>query len=349
MKILKRLLFLPLLVALLLGGCMREYRSDCGRKGLRLQFAFTYHNEGKDLLREDIGDIRVYVFDAGTGLLAAIVAVSEQDIARGYVDVDLPAGQYTLVAWGGSGDDLMSGGFMDAAMHDPASHTHTSPAVVGQTTLEEFRMMLRYSLSADGLPGDAIPDMDWFDDLFFAIARNVAVSSSVRDVTVDFDFLHTTSVLKVNIEGLNRLPTRSDLPLDVFVTGKGGIYGYDGSLDGYAPVLRYLPSYPALDAGFMSVEFKLLRPEIARHLPEPVLLHVRDAATGRDLITPLDVLRTIMLMRDGQDNLLYRTQSDIDREHEFTINIEILSGEGHLVVRISVMGWETVQIYPIVA
>lgn len=338
------------LLTLLLGSCIKEITEDCG-DGLRLHFRFTYNEQGSNQLTDKVGDIRVYVFDGETGLLAAIVPVDAEDIARGYKDVPLPDGFYDLVAWGGSGGDLGQGGYLDAAMSDPATLTYSAPVTIGTTTIDQFRMMLGCDEFAGSGPGEVIPTIEQFGDLFFASAADVEASQNIRRV-VNFDFIRNTSVLKITVTGLRHLTGHtapagraiaSNQPLGVFVTGCNGIYGSNNRIDTYAPPVRYEPHYTTLTADVMEVDVKVQRMELGRHTLHPLMLYAYSPLTGEDMIWPLNVIEAILSIRDAKNNYMYASQEDIDRQYEFPIEISILHD---LSVKVSIQGFEIVNVTP---
>lgn len=345
-----RKIVILLLPAILSAGCIREDMKDCAG-GLRLRFRYTHNVQGKDLLAERVRDIRVYVFDQNTGALAHIIRPTSQDIANGYVDTDIPDGIYTVSAWGGGGEDLMLEGYLDGRMTDTYTQSYTTPVIIGQTTPDNFRMMLACDPVARNITGDVTPRAVDFDDLFFAAAANIEARKGTRQ-TVDLDFIKNTCVLKISVTGLEYLASYTPAgrgssrapgagqPLEVFVTACNGVYGHDNRIDAYAPRVRYEPPCRMLTPTRMEVDIKVLRLEIARHTADPVLLYVRDAAAGMDMVWPLDVLDAIVKAKDAQGNLLYQTQEDIDREDEFPIAISILSD---LSVSVTVNGFEVVE------
>ncbi|MDR0333145.1 MAG: FimB/Mfa2 family fimbrial subunit [Dysgonamonadaceae bacterium] len=344
MDILKKILLLPLLV-LLLSSCIKDNLDDCGRLDFRLQFSFTLNNQHEDLLADEVRNIRVYVFDQVTGLLVDMINVTEQDIARGYIDVDLLGGRYTFVAWG-SNTNITNGGYAAAG-------------TVGQTTLNDFRMTLATASLPSGSPyaglADVVPQTAGFGDLFWAIAKDVTVLSSGRDQSVDFDLIRNTNTLTVNVAGLENLSTRAltGMELDVFTVGRNWLYGNDNNLFADTPRMLFLPHDGNRDeaGGKITEVFNIRQQRLSQNpVAARPILYVRDAATNTALIPPLDVVYLIQQMKDDAGNPLYPNQGYIDREDTFLIDIEFRNNnEGNLVIRISVKGWTMEYIYSVVA
>ncbi|MDR0333200.1 MAG: FimB/Mfa2 family fimbrial subunit [Dysgonamonadaceae bacterium] len=315
----KRLLFFSLL-SLLAISCIKEDSDDCQR-GLRLNFSYTHNNQDKDLLSEQVRNIRVFLFDQSTGILTDVVLAGTQDIARGYIDVNLAEGIYTAIAWGGSSIDMFQdniGGYTDVA-------------TVGTTTLDQFRRMLAYDPLSGNALADVTPKVKDFDDLFYAAATDLSVTGWNRH-PADLAFIKNTNTLKVVVTGLEHLRSGTS-PLNIFSTGKNWQYRYNNAPDASVPRMLYMPQTETATANATEVLIKQQRLNMSQLAVDPVLLYIRDV-NGADLITPLNVIETI------RQNPAYQTQADIDREDLFTITMEIEPGDSvTLTVTITINDW----------
>jgi hypothetical protein len=332
---LKRLLFFSLL-SLFAVSCIKEDMDNCQR-GLRLQFRYIHNNQNTDLLSEQVRNILVYVFDQNTDVLVNVIPVGIQDIARGYMDVNVASGLYTVLAWGGSSTDMLQGGYRDATATNPAANTY-APITIGTTTLDEFRMMLTYDPLSGNTLADVAPKITNFDDLFYAGAESVSVVGNSRQ-TVDLAFIKNTSVLKVVVSGLQHL--RSTMPLEIFTTGKNWLYEYNNAPDMYTPRMLYMPQTETLTANTMEVSIKQQRLNISQMAVDPVILYFRDPVNNTDIIAPLN------LIEDIRQNPAYQTQAAIDAEDLFIIDISIQSVGSGLTVTITINDWQIVHLTPI--
>ncbi len=347
MNMFKKIIIFSLL-SCLISSCIREDRSDCP-EGFRLQFSYTHNNTGEDRMAAEVGDLRFYVFDKATGLLVDIIKVGAAQIAQGWIDVSLPNGNYTIVAWAGSGPDLFADGYIEADMTDPSTHSYAPGATIGVTTLDNFRVMLACDTFSGAPEGDITPCTGSFDDLFFAM-QDVTVNTA-KDQTVNFDFIKNTSVLSVEITGLEYLSSytpvqgkanfsraaASDQPLLVFATARNERYMYDNLIGANGRTVRYEPPYTALTATDMQVDIQIQRLDVVQHTGWPVLLYIQDVTTGSDMVQPINVLDAIMRVKDSHGNLRWPTQREIDNEDVFPFRISILHD---LSVNITVEGFE---------
>ena len=320
----KRLLFL-LLFPLALFSCVSEREVDC-TGSFRLSLRFTHNIQGADRLSDEIRSIRVYIFDAHTGILEDIVLVGESDIARGYKVVEgINQGLYNIIAWGGSSANMFQGGYSDA------------PITIGTTTLNDFRMMLANSPLSGNPTAEVAPTVSNFDNLFHAIAQNVPVVFNTQQ-TVDLSFIKNTSTLRITVTGIENL--RSTMPVNLFTTGRNWLYRYNNTPVANTPRMLFLPQSETLTANnTVEVSIRQQRLHVNQSAADRVMLYVQNPATGDNIIPPLDLIAAIM------QNPAYQTQSAIDRQDLFEITIAIpppANGDVNFYVTITINGWEVV-------
>ncbi len=315
-------------VASALAGCVAEDMGDCPPE-VDCRFTFNYTDQsGRSDVARYVGAIDVYVFDAVSGVLTRIIEAGGEDIARGWIDiVDMPGGTYTFAAWGSSHGDS-SRSFTASHMDDAVEHLH-GEIKVGRTTLDDFYMMLGYDTLPAGSEAGIVPARADFDDLFWAIARNIQVTDRANRI-IPFDFIRNTNILEIVVTGLEHLPTpggvtrAADAPLRIFATGSNGRYRWDNTIDEWARTVHYEQPAHTLTDNNMGVDIKTMRLDVDRHdADDPMLLHLRDAA-GDPITDPIDILQKIMATRSPEtERLLYPDQAAIDLEYEFRININI--------------------------
>ncbi|MCL2561380.1 MAG: FimB/Mfa2 family fimbrial subunit [Rikenellaceae bacterium] len=332
MLTLRRILFFSLL-SLLTAGCVKENRDNC--RGLKLQFTYTYNNQDQNLLLEEVGSIRIYLFAQNTGILVDIIEVGAQDIARGYVYADILDGVYTAVAWGASSENMTQGGYRATTSISQAP----PPVAIGSTSLNDFRMMLAYGLLPANPEAEVAPQVKNFDHLFWAIAEDITVAGRGTR-TIPFEFQKNTSTLRVIINGIQYLPGRSLAPLNVFTTGKNWAYAYNNIPDvAAAPRMLYEPQSVTVDVNRMEADIRQQRFVIAQSATDPVLLYIRDAQHGVNMLNPINVINAILQSPD------YNNQADIDREDLFIIELSIAFD---LSITVTVNGWEIIILDPII-
>ena len=336
----KSVLFL--LCALAFAGCgINEDLSACLTAGeQRMGFIYTANVSGQDQLVANAKDIRVYVFDQTTGVLAAVLDLTAEDIARGNLNTGLPNGTYTMVAWAASGTNILQGGF--SAAQAIGGGAYLMSATVGQTTLSDFRMLVNTLPVSDSGPGAVVPQTKEFDNLFHAVQRDVRVASG-QNMNLLFSFTKSSSVVDVSITGLKNL-TYTGTP-QIFAVGKNGVLLADNSTDTAAPSIRYEAISTSGD-GFNSqaATLKILRIDMAKEAADPTMIYVRDS-TGRDIIPPINLLAAIQSIKNEDGSQKYQTQADIDRADKIQLFVNVAQ-DYNLGITIKVGGFEPTPLQP---
>lgn len=312
----KRILFIASISAILLFvGCVKEDNDDCPN-GISLKFSYKFDEQGQSTITSRIGMLRLYVFDQNR-VLHHIMPISTSSLVNGSIKADIEPGTYTFIALGFSGKDMIAGGYLDAEVTDPATHTYTTPATVGTTTLDNFRVKLK-STQSGGLWS---PSANNFDNLFTATVENTTIISTNKEQVVNLSFVNNCSILDTTVEGIDVITTRATSPVKVFFEGKYGTYNYKGEIDNAAPSLRFAPPYKSLTSRIITTDIKTLRLDKAYYTANPVYLHITKTSNGTDVIAPLNVMDIILKLKDNGGKLIFQTQNDIDKAGTFTFKI----------------------------
>lgn len=350
-------------IVYLLTSCTKEDTADC-YSGLQLNFNFTLHNNKGNLFGPQVQQIKIYLFDQN-GLLRAIKQDNGLHLTNDYVmNIDIAPGKYTVIAWGGSNEDFTNS-YIEAHMNDPVTHNYTEGVTIGQTHLNDFRVMLKYGIAND-YPEDIMPTINEFDDLFYgAVGTRAAQTSKYvfeqveikagKITSRDIELIKNTNTLKVTISGLEYLQhynpnnylakTRSSDILQVWVSARNGRYKFDNTIGEYSRLMRYFPQYKSLDANKMLVDIKIMRLDIERHTAEPMYLTIQNPVTGTTYPSyPIDIVNSLLQAKDpNTGEYIYQNQEDFDREDEHPIEIRINS---NLSVSIIIKDWEIITLKP---
>ncbi|MDR1671216.1 MAG: FimB/Mfa2 family fimbrial subunit [Alistipes sp.] len=357
---LKKKILILLSALFLSGGCVRASFEDCGYF-IRINFAFTNNPEGTNQLAASIQDIRVYIYDSATGILAAVFRASPDEIDRGYMLIYALSGSYTVVAWASSNPDMFDNfdegvtqpptppppppepGETDSLPPPPPPPPVVVPVTPGQTPIGDTNIGLDTN---PGTGGNNIPRNDQFGDLFHDSSED-EVSRPNRDLPdddIEMDFNRMSSLLDIRIRGLQYLPANVQRPPHVFVEGRNGALTPTGNVATDAPPMHYEPYDVAANANEMEVRMQTLKLQMNMENTQPMMLHIQDRATGRDIVPPMNLITLIRNVRRADGTYPYRTQADIDRESEFRIMLDVTPEGG---VSVSVNDFIVEQLVPI--
>jgi hypothetical protein len=326
----KKTLYHLLLLVLITVSCVKNDMDNC-ETGFRLQFRYNLSGGDRDL-PPSVRHISLYLFDQRTGILSDIHTLNAQEIARGYVDLEVPEGLYTVIAWATNSTDMTLAGYA-AAHADGTVHT---PVAVGATTLNHFRMMLAHNpLQGNPLAEVTARVLD-FGDLYYAAARDIAVVLQ-QESSATLRFIRNTSTLHVEVSGLENLPgLRSDQAFEIFTTGANKHYIHSNAFATGAQRMLYLPQSLIRTTNNIESFVKQQRLYIGQRTDDPVMLYLTNPATGENIVT-LNLLDVIMR------NPAYQTQAAIDAQERFDISIDF---GYNLTVTIIINGWQAETLTP---
>lgn len=190
-----------------LSSCVRDGREEC-EFPLRLRFAYTFNRENRDLLKEELHDIRMYLYDSATGCLLKSGSVDVDALPEdGTYEWRVPQGRHTLVCWAGVGGRYRienEGHINSAVMQLGADNSLTVPP---------DREHLWHRLVTDVLVnGDETPFYD------------VDMHKLSNDIDVHVVFA----------DGM------AHLPVDVSVNASNALYSAYGNVMEDSPYVRYV-------------------------------------------------------------------------------------------------------------
>ena len=104
--------------AMLMASCVRTGVEDGCEFPVRLRFCYVYNREGRDLLKEEVPNLSLYLFDLDSHELVKSSEYLVTDLPEdATVTLYAPPGRYCLVSWGGAGDRYMAADAADLAGH----------------------------------------------------------------------------------------------------------------------------------------------------------------------------------------------------------------------------------------
>jgi hypothetical protein len=353
----KKNLLLALSVLFLAGGCVREDMAECRPVTVRLHLVYTLNEKYRDDLAASIQDVRIYVYDKSTGILVDVFRSDPSEIDEGYDNISLLPGTYIIVAWASSNPDLFQSGMEEGQIIPPPAPPvipppppppvdtlpqppDLAPVKPGETTIDNSHMGLNTN---PGGGGTHSPQNNPFGDVFHDSEE--ALVRPGRDLEeAELDFTGMSSLVNVRIRGLQYLPASVTRPPHVFIEGRNGSLTPTGNVSPDAPAMRYEPYDVANNADEMEARMQTLKLQMNMEQSQPMMLHIQDRATGRDIVAPLNLITLIRSLRDADGNYRYPTQADIDRENEFRIQLDFTPDGG---IRVSINDFVTEILIPI--
>ncbi len=287
-----------LLFSLFITGCVNEDFSDCPQGEFRVAFEYVEHTDNTypDRFGIDVRQIDLYVFDA-TGYYMKCITRKDSPFPKDFrIDPELPAGNYTLVAWGNLTDEI----------------TLQPTLLAGQTTLEQALL----ALNAD----EERSVSHKLTPVFHAI-KQVTIDYS-NDYTEVLSFIKNENHLKLKVKwyeesGIPCIHRCAEGVRVRVVDPKGATYKFDNSVVAAGNELIYYPYQSSNNeewnelAGIFSlmrmVEGEMLTLLVERVMPDGTVKELYRS----DLIG---------LVRNHPYS---RTQSELDRQDVYEIEISL--------------------------
>lgn len=312
---LKRIITAFIVVAsTLISSCTKEDVSMC-YPGLQLKFSYLLNKQGVNLFGDEIDQMTVFVFDAN-GHYYTTFSDGGNHLNNDYVmTLPLPIGKYTIISWGGN-----------MSFYNPLAMINEStdvrqPLKVGETTLEQFRLLVKQQENNEAL------------GLYYGNAYEVESKTGSLH-TYPIELIKNSNTIRVHFTGLDNITQRKGQTpqFDVTITAKNGRYNYENNIPSAAKTVLYKPHTQIEGINELTYDSDMLRLMIGR---EP-MLRVVNHQTGVEICN-FNIVKAIM--KDPK----YKTQTDIDREDFFTFEFKIGTD---MSVSITINGWTIIDVIP---
>lgn len=305
-------------VSAFFSSCTKEDLSSCNTE-VHLKLSYLLNNQQTNLFGDGVNEITVFVFDAN-GHYYSTFSDKGKHLTNDYVmTLPLPVGKYSLLVWGG---DMSS--YQVVEMTDEINDVSRA-LTPGQTTLEQFRLLLNEKENRDALK------------LYYGKTIEVE-SKRANDTIYPIEFIKNSNTIRVNFTGLDNLSqsaqsrTGQTSMFDVTITAHNGRYDYENNIPSAAKTVLYRPHIATDTIGELTYDSNMLRLMVGR---EP-MLRVVNRETGVEICN-FNLVEAIM--RDPK----YTTQEDLDREDFFPFEF---SFNPDLSVSISINGWSIIDVIP---
>ena len=322
-------------MALAMSSCIYDDLSKCG---LTVRFAHTYNMKEADAFAEEADWVKLWVFDAQQKL----VTVIEQSggFGNGAVDMpvsQLPAGDYTFVAWAGSSASANARADASGVNQKRANLEHADFDFPTLKVGDDIEMLTaRLQRDAQGVNASKIHAL-----------LNGVVKASITGVKqqVVLDMKKCTNTLRVVL-----MPTSSQEKLKVddfefYIEGKNGWLAYDAE-PYQKDELVYRPYYQELS------EDKAEGPQGEAVVDQAIVaqlntsrimansnprLVIRNRQSQREVLN-INLAWFLSLQAIGEHRAEWSDQEYLDRQDEFAITF-FTNGSTWMQTHIIVNGW----------
>ena len=306
-----------------------EYEGDCNVY-YDIRFKYDYNMKFANAFTNEVNSIALYIFDDNGILIDRIVTTDKEELSNEdfRIRITLPAGEYTLLAWGG--------------INQEESFDMLSDETIGTTRLEDMQVKMHRSHNSEG---EAYSDKD-LAPLFHGLME-LEVVSKPGTYTKTMSLVKDTNVVRVALHELSGHPMDENL-FTFDITDRSGLYNYDNSrLED--EVITYMPwSIEAIYADFdeatatRATEINAVLAELTigrMWAMESPMLTIRNSETGDEVLRL--PLAEYMLLIKGNYHEAMGDQEYLDRQDEYSLTLFLDEGEW-VSTQIIINGWRVV-------
>lgn len=301
-------------------GCTKEKLSDCPPSG-RYAVVFEYVNHTDalepDRFTTDVRQIDLYAFDASDRFVKTIVRTGDPFPEDFRIEPELPAGDYTLVAWGNRTDEMVQ----------------SPDFTAGKTTLQEAMLTLARD-QEQCIRHQLTP--------LFHASKRVTVDYSA-DRTDILPMTRNTKRLNLRIQWFDdEQPCAHGCAEGVrarILDPDGGILKFDNSVVASGTELTYYSHRHATnqDANSLEETFSLLRLTEEKTLTL-VVERVNPDGTAEELYRA-DLVKDLILKHPNS-----RSQADLDKQDTYDVELRFDDttpdgNDTYMQTAITVAGW----------
>lgn len=340
------------MACVLLASCdsaIYDYEGDCS---VTYRAAFRYDRNMKwaDAFANEVNSVHLYAFDkSGTLVWQQSERCDAPEGGDYMMPLDLPAGDYRLVAWCG----LDNGG-------DADTESFTVPeAVVGKTVIGDLQCAMRRSHNAGGaaFTGEKLKPL--FHGMLDVSLPDASYTGG--DYTYTFDLTKNTNHVRVILQQLSGKPVNVG-DFEFFVDVENGLMDYDNSLLPDENITYYayhtgegtagmgIDDYPEQGNGksartssrdITSVSVAIADFSIARLTERnKAYLTVREVNDGH-IVARIPLTDYALLLMDGYDRKM-TPQEYLDRQDDYTLTLFLDESRYWIGTSIIINSWKIV-------
>jgi len=317
----------------------------------RLKFRYDRNMKWADAFANEVKTVRLYAFSRTTGTLAWQQTAAAADIAAGGMTLDLPAGDYTLLAWC-TGDERD-----DATATTPA---FTIPdATVGTTRIDD--MTCRLSRGEGGECKRPLPAL-------FHGRMDLTLPESEFDggeFTWTMDLTKDTNHVRIILQHLSGEPVNPD-DFIFTIEEENGLLGADNNPladetivygpyhtgsgitdmtkpDSYTNTITRSAAPAARGVTISSASMAIADLAVSRLMADKKALLTIKAKDGDDTgVTRLSLTEYALLLMDGYNRPFRNEQDYLDRQDEYALVFFLDENDKWIATSIIINSWKVV-------
>lgn len=345
---------LVIVIACSLTSCDRHFFDDEGDCEVihKIKFVYNLNLKWADAFPAEVNSVNLYVFDAN-GLfvkeyLGRGEALSQPDY---YMVLDLPAGDYKLVAWCGLDNE------------GAAEESFTVPQPMpGVTTIDDLTCRLNTQSSPLRSNSDGDVEMEYSDKRLYFLFHGY-MDISITDNHDGTEYVHTmyltkdTNHIRIILQELSNDEGLNPEDYSISIEAANGVMAYDNTLLGNT-IIKFSPwnqiadeiGVGRIDIGDNSIKYVkglVADLSVGRMMAEQqndMMLTITDNKTQENIIARVPIIQYALLSKGYYEMAYGHTMTDqefLDREDEYIMTFFLYQNRW-LDAFIDILSWRVV-------
>ena len=305
-------------------SCIKEDMSNC-RFGVNIHYFYILNKHYENRFGPDVEYMNISVFDKDDKFYDNFVIDNPTMLGNdNSINLPLPAGDWTLVSWGGDVPSYKLGAFSGSSF--------VEGLVVGQTSLNDFRLMLNYSRE---ISSAQVEMSDKVMPLYYGDITPVT-TESLTYTSVNIPVTNDVNDLVVKVGGLSNVLGANVDDFEIYATMSNGRYANDNGIADGAREIKYTQPLKVVgDTLYTTMSVLRLMEDSAT---EYLTVKSKYMPNDEKSIT-IPIVPTIL------KNPRYNNQEDLDREDTYEF-VFALKPNADFSVTVIINEWEVVPIVP---
>ncbi|MCH5215893.1 MAG: FimB/Mfa2 family fimbrial subunit [Muribaculaceae bacterium] len=325
-----------------------DYEGDCDVVH-KVRFVYNRNLKWADAFPAEVNSVNLYVFDSN-GVFVKEYFGRGDELSRPdyYIVLDLPAGDYQLLAWCG----LDNGEDIEESFSVPVP-------VKGVTRIEE--MTCKMNTSPEPVISRSDDEQMVYSNKQLHFMFHGLLNVTLEDNHDGREYIHTveltkdTNHIRIILQELSNDEGLNEKDYIVSIESANGCYAYDNSLVGNQ-IVRFTPWAQFSDVvgvgrvetdGIKYVKGLVADLSVGRMMvsdANKMMLTIRDAKTGENIIARVPIIQYAMLSREYYEQAYGHVMTDqelLDREDEFVMTF-FLYNNRWIDAYIDILSWRIV-------
>ena len=317
-----KLSILILSLVCLITSCTEENLDKC-IPGVTVNYYYTYNKQDKNLFGKEVHELSILAFDENEKFRYIFHITDSASLHNNNsIYLPLPAGNWTILTWGGYMDHYLFGEVSSK------NNNELSDLIARETKLSDFRLALHTS------PSDSEADIEtqsFISNLYYGNATRVTTYTN-RLTSASIPMIKNTNDINIRIKGIHGIETLGPDEFKSYIKMSNHRYDSENENQSGDKKLMYLRNC-LIENNTVTSRLRVLRLE-ANDTHSYLCIESKHLPNGG---IKIPLIKTIL------ENPQYNSQSDLDKEDEYVFEFLV---NYDLSIDITINDWIIKDVIP---